>query len=62
MKTKNWRHEPGGDLGLDTPQAYEDAARLLTMTATCPECGRTFDLADEAQAEEWYFGHDCEES
>ena len=30
------------------------------MTATCVECGREFDLADEVQAEEWYFGHDCE--
>lgn len=28
---------------------------------TCPECGRTFDLLDEEQASEWYYGHDCEE-
>ena len=26
----------------------------------CPECGRTFDLFNEDEAAEWYFGHDCE--
>lgn len=26
----------------------------------CPECERVFDLWDEAQAEEYYYGHDCE--
>lgn len=31
------------------------------MTVTCVECRRTFDLTDEVQAEEWHFGHDCEE-
>jgi len=29
-------------------------------TATCPECGRIFDLSDEEDAGEWYYGHDCE--
>ena len=28
--------------------------------ATCQECERKFDLTDETQAEEWYYGHDCE--
>ena len=27
---------------------------------TCPECGRVFDLMDDADAGEWYYGHDCE--
>jgi endogenous inhibitor of DNA gyrase (YacG/DUF329 family) len=26
----------------------------------CPECGRVFDLTDEDDANEWYYGHDCE--
>jgi hypothetical protein len=26
----------------------------------CRDCGRLFDLAHEDQAEEWYYGHDCE--
>lgn len=26
----------------------------------CPECGRVFDLMDETDAQEWYYGHDCE--
>lgn len=26
----------------------------------CPECGRSFDLTLEADAEEWGYGHDCE--
>lgn len=29
--------------------------------AKCQECGRTFDLTDETQAEEFYYGHDCED-
>jgi hypothetical protein len=28
----------------------------------CQECGRTFDLFDEEEANEFYYGHDCEES
>lgn len=28
--------------------------------ARCPECKRVFDLTDEAQAAEWFYGHDCE--
>jgi hypothetical protein len=27
---------------------------------TCPECERTFDLMDETDAAEFYYGHDCE--
>ena len=27
---------------------------------TCPECGRVFDLWDDTDAAEWYYGHDCE--
>ena len=26
----------------------------------CRECDREFDLLDEDQAGEWYYGHDCE--
>jgi len=26
----------------------------------CVECGREFDLFDEADADEWFYGHDCE--
>lgn len=35
---------------------------MLTTTAICPECGRTFDLTDETDAEEFAYGHDCEET
>lgn len=28
--------------------------------AQCEECGRVFDLLDEIEAEEFYYGHDCE--
>lgn len=31
------------------------------MHAKCSECDRVFDLTDEEQAEEYYYGHDCEE-
>lgn len=30
--------------------------------AVCPECKRVFDLLNEEQAAEWYYGHDCEEA
>lgn len=26
----------------------------------CPECERVFDLMDEDDANEWFYGHDCE--
>lgn len=32
----------------------------MKTKTTCPECGRVFDLTDEADAEEWSYGHDCE--
>jgi hypothetical protein len=28
--------------------------------AQCPECERVFDLTDEDDAGEFYYGHDCE--
>jgi hypothetical protein len=34
--------------------------RPVRTTATCPECGRVFDLADPTDAEELAYGHDCE--
>lgn len=33
----------------------------MRVAATCVECGRVFDLSDENDAEEWAYGHDCEE-
>lgn len=30
------------------------------MNATCEECQREFDLTDDTDAQEWYYGHDCE--
>ena len=26
----------------------------------CTECERVFNLKDEIDAQEWYYGHDCE--
>lgn len=34
---------------------------VLVTKRQCPECGRIFDLLDETDAAEWYYGHDCEE-
>lgn len=28
--------------------------------ARCVECGRVFDLMDEVDSDEWFYGHDCE--
>lgn len=30
------------------------------MKAVCPECDRVFDLLDQEDANEWFYGHDCE--
>lgn len=30
------------------------------MLVTCEECERRFDLWNDDEASEWYFGHDCE--
>lgn len=32
----------------------------IKTKAKCPECNRVFNLLDETQAEEFYYGHDCE--
>ena len=36
-----------------------DSVKIPAM-AKCGECGRVFDLLDIDQANEWYYGHDCE--
>lgn len=33
---------------------------VIRTAVRCPECGRLFDLATAADAEEWAYGHDCE--
>lgn len=43
-----------------TPAASNPTERATTPTATCRECGRTFDLANHSDAAEWSYGHDCE--
>jgi hypothetical protein len=32
----------------------------MRTVAKCPECSRVFNLLDETDAEEFYYGHDCE--
>lgn len=32
---------------------------VLNNKVTCSVCGRVFDLLDESQGSEWYYGHDC---
>jgi hypothetical protein len=45
----------------DTGELGAPGVRIRTR-ATCPECGRRFDLTDETDATEWYGGHDCEDA
>ena len=33
---------------------------MFSTIATCVECKREFNLLNESDAEEWFFGHDCE--
>ena len=35
---------------------------LAQSVAKCIECERVFDLLDEDDANEWFYGHDCEVS
>jgi len=32
----------------------------MNLNVKCDECERRFDLMDENEADEWYYGHDCE--
>ena len=32
----------------------------IQTKAKCVECSRVFDLMNEDDAGEWYYGHDCE--
>ena len=32
----------------------------IQTKAKCVECERVFDLLDETDADEWFYGHDCE--
>lgn len=43
-------------------EGTDSHAGLVAMMnrARCRECGRAFDLADEHDAAEWAYGHDCE--
>lgn len=34
---------------------------IIKTRAKCQECGRVFDLLDEEESQEWYYGHDCED-
>lgn len=34
----------------------------MNLKQTCPECDRVFDLTDETDAEEFAYGHDCEDN
>lgn len=33
---------------------------MISSKAKCPECNRVFDLTNEEDAGEFYYGHDCE--
>jgi hypothetical protein len=37
-----------------------DTLMKISTKARCIECGRVFDLLNELDAEEWSYGHDCE--
>jgi len=38
---------------------HMDTLKLQTR-ARCVECGRVFNLLNEEEAGEYYYGHDCE--
>ena len=34
----------------------------IKLIKQCTECGRVFDVLNSTDAEEWEYGHDCEET
>ena len=44
------------------PRDVEGGEIMITIQtkARCVECSRVFNLLDEDDAGEWYYGHDCE--
>jgi len=34
--------------------------KIMELIVKCEECEREFDLLSEDDAQEWYYGHDCE--
>jgi hypothetical protein len=36
------------------------SGRGLLLVNICVECERAFNMADETDAQEWSYGHDCE--
>jgi hypothetical protein len=41
------------------PASFRDLV-LVQSVSKCGECERVFDLFDETDSDEWYYGHDCE--
>jgi hypothetical protein len=37
-----------------------DGIMALGDRRRCVECGRVFDMLDPTDAQEWFYGHDCE--
>lgn len=46
--------------GLLALQLHKQAA--ISQTRVCVECNRAFDLTKDTDAQEWVYGHDCEEN
>ena len=44
----------------DGATGHGDGAVGQVATVRCCECERVFDLTNEGDAEEWFYGHDCE--
>jgi hypothetical protein len=49
-----------GSMGMDISGVQEGMS--MPKQKKCFECGRSFDLYNETDAEEWEYGHDCEVS
>lgn len=45
---------------LQADKRQAELERAYWYDKVCPECGRSFNLTSEADADEWYYGHDCE--
>lgn len=49
------------DMNREVQRFGTQEAATLHKWQKCPECGRVFDLLDEDDNNEWFYGHDCED-
>lgn len=57
----NWQDDKEQKMTLGRNTFAEQLPRIIERDIRiCPECTRVFNLFNVNDAEEWFYGHDCE--